>query len=99
MKKSTAKFGERCEKPNPEVGEPAAKFVARGNPEVIPLPEVCPPPMVTGGCGKPAPVLTPLPPTAGEPEYKERPPVVVPANPSSVPISCANEREADTTRA
>ena len=61
MKKSTAKFGERCENPNPEVGEPAAKFVFRGKPLVIPLPEVVPLPITTGGCGSPAPVVTPLP--------------------------------------
>src|SRR5439155_6041074 len=38
-------------------------------------------------------------PTAGTPEKSERPPVVVPAKPSSVPMSWANERDAETTRA
>src|SRR5262249_37018907 len=100
MKKSIAKFGDRCEKPKPLVGgAPAAKLVTSGKPDETPLPAVTPPPTVTGAGGMPAPVVTPLPPTAGEPENKERPPVVVPAKPSSVPMSLANERDAATTGA
>src|SRR6202040_982895 len=56
MKKSTAKFGERCEKPKPDVGAPAAKFVCSGKPVVTPLPEVPPPAgKVIGFGGIPAP--------------------------------------------
>src|SRR5579863_3432854 len=93
MKKSTAKFGERCEKPKPEVGgAPAEKLVFKGKPLVTPLPEVAPPEgTVTGGAGIPE-VVTPLPPTAGLPLKMLRPPVVVLAKPSSVPISCEKER-------
>ena len=66
---------------------------------MTPLPVVGPFRTDTGGGGIPVPVVTPLPPTAGEPLNSERPLVVVPAKPSSVPMSCANERDAETTRA
>src|SRR5579862_3761830 len=73
IKKSMAKFGERCEKPKPVVGgAPAAKLVFKGRPEVTPLPESTPVPTLTGAAGTPEPEVTPLPPTAGLPEKSER---------------------------
>src|SRR5258708_16412090 len=91
MKKSSAKFAERCENPKPDVGEPALKDVCRGRPLVTALPEV-PPPVgkVTGFDGIPLPDVTPLPPTAGEPEKIDRPPSTVPAKPTPLPISSPN---------
>src|SRR5215470_17369526 len=82
MKKSTAKFGERCEKPKPLVGDPAEKLVFKGRPVVTPLPDVEPAPIDIGAGGIPAPVVTPLPPTRGSPENNDRPLVVVPAKPN-----------------
>src|SRR6266550_4964379 len=71
MKKSIAKLGERCENPKPEVGEPAEKFVLSGRPVVTPFPDAKPVPTLTGFWGIPVPGVTPLPPTAGEPEKSE----------------------------
>ena len=70
-----------------------------GIPLVMPLPVVPPVETELGDAGMPVPVVTPLPPTSGVPLKSERPPVVVPAKPSSVPISWAKERDAETTRA
>src|ERR1700730_18576175 len=86
MKKSTAKLGERCTKPKPLVGAPAPRLVLSG----IPLagPPVEPAGTATpGGAGNPGlPVAGPgLMPTCGAPLNNERPPVVEPAKPSSVP--------------
>jgi len=67
MKKSSAKFGERVEKPKPLVGTPAPRLTFSGMPVVAPLPVVSPEAIVTGEAGMPVPVVTPLPPTAGEP--------------------------------
>src|ERR1700737_4823390 len=97
MKKSMAKFGDLCEKPKPLVGADAPRAVLRGNPVLTPFPVV--PDTVIGLGGIAPPGVMPLQPTDESPSKSERPCVVVPAKPSCVPISCANEREADTTRA
>src|SRR4029077_15802310 len=81
MKKSTAKFGERWVKPKPLVGADAPRLTLKGIPVEMPLPVAEPLPIVTGEAGMPGLVVTPLPPTAGEPLYSERPPVVLPAKP------------------
>src|SRR5690242_382999 len=96
-KKSKAKFGERCEKLKPLVGAPAGKLVFNGVPVVIPLPLVVPEAQTNGDAGTPP--VTPLQPTAGSPPKIDRPLVVSPAKPSCVPMSSANERDAETTRA
>src|SRR5215469_7735214 len=85
MMKSSAKFGERCEKVNPVLGVPAGKFVFRGVPLVIPLPLLAPP--CAQEKGDTSGPITPLQPTAGSPPKSDRPPVVEPANPSCVPMS------------
>src|SRR5580700_10610263 len=74
MKKSTAKFGDRCEKLMPDVGAFAGKFVFRGVPAVMPFPLAVPLPQITGD-GTSPPVM-PLQPTAGLPLKSDRPPVV-----------------------
>src|SRR5260370_41656659 len=98
MKKSTAKFGERSENPKAMVGEPADKNVVKGGPLVTPFPLVAPPLTQVNGDGGTPPVM-PLQPTDASPPKRVRPPVMVPAKPSSVPMSCAKERDAETTRA
>src|ERR1700675_4704428 len=88
IKKSMAKLGERCPKKTPLVGAPAPKLTFNGR-DVL-LPEV-----KIGGVE----FETLLVPTVESPPNTDRPPVVVPANPSCVPRSRAKEREAETTRA
>src|SRR5262252_7588953 len=82
--------------PRPLVGAPAPKATESGRFKLLPPP--VPPVPIPGGCGK-FDVVKGLLPTTGVPVKIERPPVVVPSKPSCVPMSCANERDADTTRA
>src|SRR6267378_3494124 len=81
MKKSTAKFGERCPRNSPLVGAAAPRLTFSGN--GVPLPLV-PVPMKGGGIGELVVVLVP---TAGLPAITLRPLVAVPAKPSCTPIS------------
>src|SRR5713226_9007752 len=97
MKKSMAKLGDRCENPNPlnppESGD-ALKEVASGRP-LVPVPVDGT--TISGGGGMVF-VGPGLEPTCGAPPKMFRPFVVVPAKPSSVPISRAKDRVAETTR-
>src|SRR5713101_3764199 len=72
MKKSTAKFGERCPRNSPLVGATAERKVFNGR--LLPLL-----PEVENGGGGAMPVLVP---TAESPPKKDRPPVVRPAKPN-----------------
>src|SRR5262249_57684630 len=94
IKKSTAKFGDRCPKNRPLVGTPAPRLTAKGSPALV---DPLPPDPMTGGCGKADPVVTLLVPTVESPATAVRPCVVVPAKPHCVPISCAKQRHAHTT--
>src|ERR1700687_6212193 len=85
MKKSTAKFGERCPRKIPLVGAPAPRLVFSGRLLV--------PAAVRNGGGVFETLLTP---TVESPPANERPLVVCPAKPSCVPISIAKERDAET---
>src|SRR5262252_6483656 len=87
MKKSTAKFGERCEKPMPLVGTPAPRLTASGKP-LDDAPDEEEPVLVTlttGPLGIDPPVDTPLLPPC-PPKNRLRPWVVDPEKPSSVPM-------------
>src|SRR5712692_5657891 len=88
MKKSTAKFGERCPRNNPLVGTPAPRLVFNG--KLLVDPEV------RNGGGV---LVTVLVPTVESPPITDRPFVVRPAKPNCVPISKAKDRDAETTRA
>src|SRR5579871_5116408 len=99
MNRSTAKFGERCPKYTPLVGTPAPRFTLNGKLGVDDPPDVLVGVAISGGCGKPVPVVIGLTPTSGEPPNTVRPLVVVPAKPHCTPMSCENERDAAITRA
>src|SRR5260370_8214029 len=88
MKKSTAKFGERCPRNNPLVGAVAPRLVFNGR--LLVLAEV------RNGGGVLETVLVP---TVESPPATDRPFVVRPAKPNWVPISIAKDRDAATTRA
>src|SRR5260370_3223710 len=88
MKKSTAKFGERCPRKNSLVGAVAPRLVFNGR--LLVLAEV------RNGGGVLETVLVP---TVESPPATDRPFVVRPAKPNWVPISIAKDRDAATTRA
>src|SRR5260370_19482303 len=85
MKKSTAKFGERCPRNSPLVGAPAARLVFNGRLLV--------PALVRNGAGVLETVLVP---TLESPPLTELPlPTSVPAaKPHCLPMSKAKERDA-----
>ena len=71
MKKSMAKFGERCEKPKPLVGDAGAEDGVQRKPDVTPLPEADPlGDRTLAAAGILVQSVTPLPPTAGAPANK-----------------------------
>src|SRR6266404_9848888 len=73
IKRSTAKFGDRCPRKSPLVAALAPKFTLEGIPLLPPVP------VNGGGIGE---VVTGLEPIAGTPAAMLRPPVVVPAKAS-----------------
>src|SRR2546422_11222596 len=93
MIKSTAKLGARGAKLMPLVGAPAGRLELKGS-DVVPD-------VTKGGGGMPVPLLIGLvkPGAPTKPPNRGRPRVAVGAKPNCVPMSRANGRGADTTRA